>query len=86
MKSKIQKSMKRTPFLIAAAFVTVLSITAISVTSCTGSGQNDKAVQGDSSAQKSEKAVQYTCSMHPEVVQNKPGDCPKCGMKLVEKR
>ena len=28
---------------------------------------------------------QYTCSMHPEVVKDAPGDCPKCGMKLVEK-
>jgi Cu+-exporting ATPase len=24
----------------------------------------------------------YTCPMHPEVVQNGPGDCPKCGMAL----
>jgi RND family efflux transporter MFP subunit len=24
----------------------------------------------------------YTCGMHPEVVQDHPGDCPKCGMKL----
>ena len=23
--------------------------------------------------------------MHPEVVSNKPGNCPKCGMKLVPK-
>jgi hypothetical protein len=30
-------------------------------------------------------AHQYTCSMHPEVVKDAPGDCPKCGMKLVEK-
>ena len=30
-------------------------------------------------------AKQYTCPMHAEVVQDKPGDCPKCGMKLVEK-
>ncbi|GIV20021.1 MAG: hypothetical protein KatS3mg023_1772 [Armatimonadota bacterium] len=28
-----------------------------------------------------DKAV-YTCSMHPEVRSDKPGDCPKCGMKL----
>lgn len=28
-------------------------------------------------------AKKYTCSMHPEVVKNKPGKCPKCGMKLV---
>jgi len=27
----------------------------------------------------------YTCSMHPEVVQSTPGNCPKCGMKLVHK-
>jgi len=24
----------------------------------------------------------YTCPMHPEVVQDKPGACPKCGMAL----
>ncbi len=26
--------------------------------------------------------TQYTCPMHPEVVQNEPGSCPKCGMAL----
>ena len=26
----------------------------------------------------------YTCSMHPQVMQDKPGDCPICGMKLIE--
>lgn len=25
---------------------------------------------------------QYTCPMHPEVISDKPGDCPKCGMSL----
>jgi len=28
----------------------------------------------------------YTCSMHPDVVQDKAGQCPKCGMDLTEKR
>lgn len=28
----------------------------------------------------------YTCSMHPEVTSNKPGECPKCGMDLIEKK
>jgi uncharacterized protein with PIN domain len=27
---------------------------------------------------------QYTCPMHPEVIANKPGKCPKCGMTLVK--
>jgi len=26
--------------------------------------------------------MQYTCPMHPEVVQDHPGNCPKCGMAL----
>ena len=29
--------------------------------------------------------VFYTCSMHPEIIRDKPGDCPICGMKLVKK-
>ncbi|MDY0124285.1 copper-translocating P-type ATPase [Sulfurimonas sp.] len=28
------------------------------------------------------KLTEYTCPMHPEVVQNEPGSCPKCGMAL----
>jgi Cu+-exporting ATPase len=28
------------------------------------------------------KGTQYTCPMHPEVVRDKPGSCPLCGMAL----
>ena len=27
--------------------------------------------------------VLYTCGMHPQVIQDKPGNCPICGMKLT---
>jgi P-type Cu+ transporter len=26
--------------------------------------------------------AKYTCPMHPEIIQDMPGDCPKCGMAL----
>jgi hypothetical protein len=35
--------------------------------------------------QKKEAAMKtvYTCPMHPEIVQDKAGKCPKCGMNLT---
>jgi hypothetical protein len=30
--------------------------------------------------------VVYTCPMHPEVVSDQPGRCPKCGMQLRVRR
>src|SRR5206468_6233329 len=33
--------------------------------------------------QEHETKQKYTCPMHPEVVTDHPGNCPKCGMKLV---
>jgi CopA family copper-resistance protein len=32
------------------------------------------------------QSVIFTCPMHPEIIRNKPGDCPKCGMTLVKKK
>jgi hypothetical protein len=31
-------------------------------------------------------ATAYTCPMHPEVVTDHPGKCPKCGMNLIVKK
>jgi Cu(I)/Ag(I) efflux system membrane fusion protein len=28
----------------------------------------------------------YVCPMHPQIVHNKPGNCPICGMDLIEKK
>ncbi|WP_017996843.1 heavy metal translocating P-type ATPase [Rhizobium leguminosarum] len=33
-------------------------------------------------AKPAQKGTLYTCPMHPEVVSDRPGDCPKCGMAL----
>ena len=29
--------------------------------------------------------IYYTCAMHPQVHQDKPGNCPICGMTLIKK-
>jgi len=31
-------------------------------------------------------AKTYVCPMHPEVTSDKPGECPKCSMTMVEKK
>jgi len=32
-----------------------------------------------------QQAAIYTCPMHPEIIRDKPGNCPICGMTLVKK-
>lgn len=38
-----------------------------------------------SSTQQNQKVV-YTCPMHPQILRDKPGSCPICGMTLVPKK
>ncbi len=45
--------------------------------------QKDRVSHNDSEKQAGEKL--YVCSMHPQVIQDHPGDCPICGMFLIEK-
>ncbi len=59
--------------IMAIAIVAIVSI------SCEHAATKDSDNAGNSSTQK------YTCPMHPEVISDKPGSCPKCGMDLVKK-
>jgi Cu(I)/Ag(I) efflux system membrane fusion protein len=40
--------------------------------------------QNTTAANQSKKEV-WTCSMHPEIIRDKPGTCPICGMDLIKK-
>lgn len=40
--------------------------------------------QGNQPKAHSQAKVYYTCSMHPQVHKDKPGNCPICGMKLIK--
>ena len=37
----------------------------------------------DKEKQETANATDWTCPMHPEIQQNQPGTCPKCGMNLI---
>jgi multidrug efflux pump subunit AcrA (membrane-fusion protein)/rubrerythrin len=65
---------------LAVLFVMLLALaggSAILLTSCSGD-------HGSTAGAKGEQL--YTCGMHPQIIQNKPGDCPICGMKLTPVR
>jgi membrane fusion protein, copper/silver efflux system len=41
--------------------------------------------KSDSHSKMDHKGEVYTCSMHPQIIRDKPGNCPICGMTLVKK-
>lgn len=45
--------------------------------------ENDGEIAMPFSAPSLQSRVEYTCPMHPEIVSDQPGNCPKCGMTLV---
>ncbi len=66
--------MKKTKWLVSVLSALAIGVMVIGVNGC-------KKSEHESAGH----AHQYTCTMHPEVVQDAPGKCPKCGMALVEK-
>lgn len=46
-------------------------------------GTTASAQKATSTAQKEIQKTMYTCPMHPKVMSDKKGECPKCGMDLV---
>lgn len=42
-------------------------------------------IKPENHSESSHQAVVYTCSMHPQIIRDKPGNCPICGMTLVKK-
>src|SRR5712671_2147648 len=60
----------------------IASALAVSVTH-TVIAQHSHREHEQEQAQAQEKIQKYSCPMHPEVISDHPGNCPKCGMKLV---
>ena len=68
----------KTKWILPALMALALGAAALAVTGC---NKSEHAVSDG-------HAHQYICPMkeHADVVSDKPGNCPKCGMKLVEKK
>ncbi|TIX71362.1 MAG: YHS domain-containing protein, partial [Mesorhizobium sp.] len=51
---------------------------------CKGKFEADpgKYLSGQPAPEPMPKGTQYTCPMHPEIIRDKPGSCPICGMAL----
>jgi multidrug efflux pump subunit AcrA (membrane-fusion protein)/rubrerythrin len=64
----------------AAALLTAILLIGGAGVLLTGCGKGH-----DHGTQAAEEQL-YTCGMHPQVIQNKPGNCPICGMKLTPVR
>jgi len=69
----------KTKLTLSLLTALALGFALLGATGCKKAGAENKAGQQTA-------ATKYTCPMHPEVVQDSPGNCPKCGMKLVEKK
>ncbi|WP_029293138.1 multicopper oxidase domain-containing protein [Chryseobacterium hispalense] len=41
-------------------------------------------IQSKSHSKSQSQPQKYTCPMHPEIISDKSGKCPKCGMDLIE--
>jgi Heavy metal binding domain len=78
-----EKQMKKIKWTALGLMVAAMAVITIGISACKEeSAQNNN--QGTNQAAQPH-TVQYTCPMHPDVVSDKPGKCPKCGMDLVEK-
>jgi Cu(I)/Ag(I) efflux system membrane fusion protein len=73
-------STPRAPRKLGAGAVVVIAVASALVA---GGGGYLFAQRHDTASAPEAVKTQYQCPMHPSVVQDHPGDCPICGMKLV---
>ena len=66
--------------------IKMLLMAALTIFSVSVFAQADQKAKTPMKKGKPAATVQYTCPMDKDVVSNKPGKCPKCGMDLVKSK
>jgi hypothetical protein len=86
-----ERASKRTPHQLlllgpATLGLATLGLATLAIVGCNRSGSSHEQAVASAAATENRgaaAATKYTCPMHAEVVSDKPGPCPKCGMDLV---
>lgn len=68
----------KSKFLFSVILVVGFMLANLSVNQVYGQTPKDKTIK--------QQTVKYTCPDHQDVVKEHPGNCPKCGMKMTEKK
>lgn len=76
------KNYRENKMNLAKKFTTLLLIivTAIILPACGSDGSHS-----DEHKQETQKKEYWTCTMHPQIISDKPGVCPICQMELIKK-
>lgn len=70
--------------ILIIAVIAIASSLLFSACSGSSTKPNEASSSDISSTLKSvDTSVKYTCPMHPDVISDTPGSCPKCGMTMV---
>jgi Cu(I)/Ag(I) efflux system membrane fusion protein len=70
--------MKYTSIINKILFILIVTSAVILFAACKNKGKA-------TTAEHAHKKELWTCPMHPEIIRDKPGTCPVCGMDLIKK-
>ncbi|MGC8815770.1 MAG: heavy metal-binding domain-containing protein [bacterium] len=84
-KPKLNKTKLKTSSSLFTIILTIILIIIMLIPSCKDNKNNDNKNKINEKTTKiiNHDHIIYTCPMHPDIKQDKPGDCPICNMKLV---